>query len=283
MTLNLSNIKYFCDTVRLGSVSRAAKANFVTQSAISQGISKLETSLGVSLHSRHPNRFRLTPEGDMAFQKSIAILQAAGELKDSISNEKTAGPLEFASTYSFALAVIPEYLKKFRIAFPDVPVNFSIEKTESITQKLKIGAIDFGIVPDEIDLSGFEARPIYSGKFGLYAARHLSRKEREKLSFIIAEPDCKDTHFFRKAYRKKFGRSPPVTLCVSSWEVIANLTQEGLGIGYFPDYIAKKRAASFCSCDLGIDLFRYRFCAIFPKGMTLRKSSQIFLSYFRDG
>lgn len=29
---------------------------------------------------------------------------------------------------------------------------------------------------------------------------------------------------------------------VSSWEVIASLTEQGLGIGFLPDYIVRKRA-----------------------------------------
>jgi len=280
MTINLTNIKYFCDAVRLGSVSNAARANFVTQSAISQGIAKLGASLGLKLHAHHPNLFRTTPEGDLVFQKALLLLQSARELKDSISGEKISGHLEFASTYSFALAVLPEYLKKFRALHPHIPVNFTLEKTEAIKQKLKMGAIDFGIIPDETDLAGFETRQISCGRFGLWASKKLSPKERKKLGFIIAEPDCRDTQFFVDAYQKKFGRAAPVTLRVGSWEMIANLAREGLGIGYFPDYIAKKLRASLVEIDLGIAFFPYRFLAIFPKGMTRRPSSEEFLSYF---
>lgn len=42
MSLNLTYLKYFFDAVELGSLTASAKANFVTQSAISQGIIKLE-------------------------------------------------------------------------------------------------------------------------------------------------------------------------------------------------------------------------------------------------
>jgi DNA-binding transcriptional LysR family regulator len=281
-TINLTNIKYFCDAVKLGGISAAAKANFVTQSAISQGIAKLEKSLGISLVAHHPNRFRLTPQGEVAFKHSLDILQKAIEFKENLfGDHQLMGTLEFASTYSFAVAVIPQYLMKFREAFPQVKVNFNLGKNVYIKQLLKAGMIDFGIVPDEGDLTGFDKRDIYCGNFKLYASRHLNTMEIKKLGFILAEPDCKETVFLKKAYYRKYGKELTGILEVSSWEVIANLVAEGMGIGYFPDYIAMKRRC-FQEYDLGLDIQQYRLSAISPQGMKLRKSSETFLSYFND-
>lgn len=281
-TLNLTNMKYFCDAVKLGSVSAAAQANFVTQSAISQGISKLEKSLSISLVAHHPNRFRLTPEGEIVFKQALDILQRALEFKENLvlNGVQSLGNLEFASTYSFAVAVIPQYLKKFREEHPTVKVNFDLGKNANIKQMLKTGKIDFGILPDEGDLEGFEKRDIYCGNFKLYASRQFKGKELKKLGLIIAESNCKEIIFLRESYYQKYGKELSPILEVNSWEVIANLVAEGMGIGYFPDYIAAKRA-SFQEYDMGIPLQPYRISALFPPGMKLRKSSEIFLSYFQ--
>lgn len=40
---------------------------------------------------------------------------------------------------------------------------------------------------------------------------------------------------------KELAKMPEVVLEVGSWEVVANLVEEGLGIGYFPDYVATKK------------------------------------------
>ena len=64
--------------------------------------------------------------------------------------------------------------------------------------------------------------------------------------------------------------------------MIANLVKEGMGMGYLPDYIAEKGEYCFQECDLGFDFHEYRICAISALGMKLRKSSEIFLSYFKD-
>ncbi len=58
--LNLIYLKYFCDAVKHGSVSGSARENFVSQSAISQGIIQLEKSLGKELMTHQANRFKPT-------------------------------------------------------------------------------------------------------------------------------------------------------------------------------------------------------------------------------
>jgi DNA-binding transcriptional LysR family regulator len=280
-TLNLTNIKYFCDAVRLGGLSAAAKSNYVTQSAISQGITKLEKSLKVSLVAHHPNRFRLTPQGEIVFNQALDILKRAADFKQNLSQEDDApymGNLEFVCAHSFALAVLPQYLKRFRDEHPHVKVNFHLGKNALIKQMVNSGAVDFGILPDEGDLEKFEKTDIFSGNIRLYASKKIVPENRKDLGFILADPNSKESILFKNAYMRKFGKELTGFLEVTSWEMIAGLVAEGMGIGYFPDYIAHSREVQ--ECDLGLDLQEYRISAISPPGMKLRKSSEIFLSYF---
>lgn len=280
--LNLTNLKYFCDAVRLGSVSASAKANFVTQSAISQGISKLEKSLDLSLVAHHPKCFRLTPDGEMLFHHAVDILKRAGELKKRFSKgeHENLGNLDFSCTYSFAVAVIPQYLKIFRQHHPQVKINFRTGKNEHIKRMLMQGVIDFGILPDEGDLDLFEKIEIYSGYFKFYVSKNVPVKEQKTLGFILAEPICSERILLNNSYFKKYGKEPASVLEVSSWEVMTSLVAEGMGIAYLPDYIIRKREDCLEEIDLGLELHPYSISAFYPVGMELRKSSQMFLSLF---
>jgi DNA-binding transcriptional LysR family regulator len=278
MNINFTYLKYFYDAVKLGGVSGSAKANYVTQSAISQGITKLEKSLGTLLVAHHPNRFRLTPEGEIAFERAAEILRKITEFKDEL-NVQAIGSLEFACTYSFAVSNIPRYLQRFKQAYPTTEINFYLGKNSDIKQMLKKGAIDFGIGPDEGDLEDYEKHDLHQGFFGLYVSSTV--KENSNLDFILAEGECKDSAFFRQTYCKHYGRMPTVALEVNSWEVIANLSIEGLGIGYFPDYIALGKKEMLKKYELNLPCFPYSIKAFYPRGMKLRKSSEIFISYFQ--
>jgi len=62
---------------------------------------------------------------------------------------------------------------------------------------------------------------------------------------------------------------------VSSWEVIASLTEAGLGVGFLPDYIVGKRA--ILPHDLPIPPIPYRILAIFPKSRPLPRNAKMFI------
>jgi len=94
-------------------------------------------------------------------------------------------------------------------------------------------------------------------------------------------PEPEDTSVFRTNYYQKYGKTAEIILEVGSWEVVANLVEEGLGIGYFPDYVAAKRTNLYKN-DLDLQLPKYEVFAVCLAGMKLRRSSEIFLSYFQD-
>src|SRR6185295_2802607 len=225
--MNLLYLKYFCDAAKFSSISHSAKANFVSQSAISQGIHKLEKELGKELIVHRQNRFRITQEGEMVLKKSREIFQAVESLKLALSAEdnEVAGKVEFAAMHSFALAVLPGKLKELKKQFPKVQVNFRLGHTGLMKEWVRKGVIDCGIVLDNEDLSGFQCHQLYKGQYRLY--RSTKSKDCD-LPFILSE-DLMETNLLRKAYRKKYGKELPVLMQVQSWEVIAKLTEEGLG------------------------------------------------------
>jgi len=59
----LEGIRQHTHAARLGSVTEAAKKNYVSQSALSQGIRSLEKDLKVELTTHQENRFVLTDTG----------------------------------------------------------------------------------------------------------------------------------------------------------------------------------------------------------------------------
>jgi DNA-binding transcriptional LysR family regulator len=290
---SLTTLKYFCDSIRLGGLSAAAKENFVTQSAISQGISKLEKSLKTSLLIHHPNKLQLTPQGELAFQEALKVLESVKNFNFNLLQDQSmlTETLEFACTHSFALAVIPPYIKRFQQEHLKNKVNFCLGESPAIIDQVKNASVDFGILPLEIcqndqcqfygeDLSRFEKQTIYSGSFQLYASKKIKPAEQKKLGFILTPPHYKESPLLSEAYYKKYGKKLTTILEVSNWELVASLAAEGLGVGYLPDFVGIKYKEQLTPCDFGIEQHQYRISAIFLRGANLRKSSKVFLSYF---
>jgi DNA-binding transcriptional LysR family regulator len=273
LPLNLIYLKYFSDAVRFGSVSASAKHNFVSQSAVSQAISKLENALKIALIEHHPNRLRITHEGQRVFEKSLSLFDEIKSLEASLQTEEGAGQVDFACTHSFALALLPKKLKEAKKRFPKIQLNFRLGHPGLIMDMLKKGLIDFGIVLDNEDLSDFESREIYSGEHKLYIAKSI--KNPDNLPFILSE-ERMETKLLKQAYRQKKKQELKTGMEVFSWEAIAGLTEEGLGIGFFPDYIAYRRP-KLKEHPLKFGSFPYKLFAILPKGRVINQNIKSFI------
>src|SRR5437870_5477091 len=112
--INLTHLKFFYDAVLLNSVSASARENFVSQSAISQGIVKLEHELQVLLTTHQRQTFKLTEQGQVVFEEARRIFTAVDALKERLGALKgeISGDLRFACTNAIAQYFLPlKYLQ----------------------------------------------------------------------------------------------------------------------------------------------------------------------------
>ncbi len=117
----LHALEVFAAAARCGTFSRAAKALFVTQSAISRQIQQLETHLGLPLFIRHKRGLRLTPEAEALLpvvEDSFARLIHAC---DSLRNVGQVLTLRMPPTLAtrWFLPLLPS----LRTVMPDVDVR----------------------------------------------------------------------------------------------------------------------------------------------------------------
>jgi DNA-binding transcriptional LysR family regulator len=90
---------------------RSGKKNFVTQSAISQGIAKLEKVIGVQLVTHSRSNFQLTEEGRIVFEQAGEVFKALQALQDKIQDGKKeiTGELLFSCTNSLGMSFILDF------------------------------------------------------------------------------------------------------------------------------------------------------------------------------
>ena len=75
--MELKQLQYFYDVLRLHSFTAAARNNHVSQSAVSQKIKALETEMGVPLLHRNGREFTATAAGTKLYDYANAILSAS--------------------------------------------------------------------------------------------------------------------------------------------------------------------------------------------------------------
>ncbi len=271
--MNFNHLKYFYDATAAGSVGKAAIKNFVSQSAISQAIRKLEEALDCQLLIHKKNSFQLTDEGRTVFQKCQDIFNSVQNLKNEVKLSKTeiSGTLTFATSHSIALSLFPDFLKLFKKNYPLVSPRLRLGKTPLVRRWVEDREVDFGITVDDDNLKSLEKTLLKRGQF--VATSQTSRYSNEQ-EFIITE-SRPETIALKKHFLRKTKNDLPVLMEVDSWEIINQFAQKGIGIGYVPDFVLK---ANKILIHPSIPKINYDLLVIQNKGQRPSKVGSLFIS-----
>src|SRR6202161_392186 len=114
-----AELKALVALAETGSMERAARDLYVTPSAFTRRIQRLEDELGVGVLERHFNPPKLTQAGFEFLEKSRAILSSLSELKASTSgNTAPAGPFRLGISHAVAQRDISEVIIELGRQFP---------------------------------------------------------------------------------------------------------------------------------------------------------------------
>lgn len=91
-SLNIKHIRYFAAVVEHGSLSAAAKDQYVTVQAVSKAIADLERELSHTLFVRESRGVRPTSFGKAFYQKAAPVLKEFCELEAFAANYRENGP-----------------------------------------------------------------------------------------------------------------------------------------------------------------------------------------------
>ena len=156
--MDLKQLRYFHEIVRLGSFTRAAESLHVAQPAISVSIRKLEAELELQLFQRHDRKVSLTAEGERLWVHAQRILQAAAdarlemqELKGLSKGEVRVGIPGMMGSYYF-----PPILMAFRHRYPHLSLQVIEGGTSQLQQMLETAELDLAVIvrdflPDELE------------------------------------------------------------------------------------------------------------------------------------
>src|SRR5690242_8471305 len=107
---DLGALELFVQTVRLGSISQAARAALISQPAASTKLRQLEQRVGVPLLERHASGCTPTQAGLVLFEQGTDLIARADSLSRTLSELRghpTGRLLRIASSYTVAEYVLP--------------------------------------------------------------------------------------------------------------------------------------------------------------------------------
>ncbi|CRX37931.1 LysR family transcriptional regulator [Estrella lausannensis] len=284
-TFNLQHLKYFYDTMRLGGVSHAARENHVSQSAVSQGIAKLEISFGKALLIHRKNRIQLTEDGHTVFAEAASVLKSAERLEQLISHptEEYSGQVTVACTHSLAQSLLVGLCHRLNQEAPKATLKLRFGHVALVKQWLKEGSVDFGIVLDNEDLSAFETELLYQGHFELF--RDKDHTLPNTLTEAVFTEPRTEVNILKKAYRERYGRELKTIMEISSWDMIYTLLRGSSLVGFIPDYLLlhPERRGNLKVCDYKLPRIPYQLLLVKERLIPLSRAASLFFKMIKEG
>lgn len=276
--MNLTHLKFFYDAVIYKSVSESARRNFRTQSAISQGITALEQSLGVKLTTHQKQRLKLTEEGTIVFNHAKTIFGCVKELQEELyeTQETLRGEVKFVTTNAIALSQIPLAYLTMKQLHPEVTVSFHRGNLAFIREALRLGTADFAIAVDSPEFDHFDHYPLYKGTFQLYHSEKLSHPNIDE-GILIDHHTNDEVVKFKRKYKRKYRKELNIQLELSGWGMVHQFVRNGIGIGYLPDFIADKELNTY---PIELTPQKYKIVAVFSKGAKPTRSARALMECF---
>lgn len=139
---------YFFHVARMRSFSAAEAVLNVAQPALSRQIQQLESELGVQLLVRDGRGVSLTQYGTVLQEQAQAIL---GEMSSALEKLQRArrnpsGQISIAASAGIMAYFMPDILRRYVAAFPDIQVTAIQAATGAVYDHLASGQVDVAII-----------------------------------------------------------------------------------------------------------------------------------------
>lgn len=246
MDPNILKYMAFTQTIEQGSFTKAAQALHYSQSGVSRMVADLEADWQVSLLERHKGGVSLTPDG-------ARILPYVRNLCDEFENLRVAvdelqglhsGVVRIATFSSGATQWLPNIIKNFHVAYPNVVFEIMQGDYTDIEQWILDGDADCGFLPLPVHPSLNTVFLEHNQMMAVLPPNHeLAAKDRVSLADLAHEPFmimAKGNGAEVKNVFAQYGLEPVVSF--KAWDdyAIMAMVEKGLGVSILTEMILRR-------------------------------------------
>jgi len=236
----LKPLRAFCQVARLGSVSRAAEALYLSQPAVSLQLKALEREVGQRLFERSGRRLALTREGELLYELARPLVEGLDGLEAEFRQRLRgldAGELNVAAGSSTILYLLPKIVSAFRETHDHIHLSLHNVTGASGLDLLRSDAVDLAVgsmldVPADLDyVPVYRFEPMLITPPGHPLAEKPDIELADLSPYGLILPPQRLTTYRMVDLVFQQARVPyTVALEVGGWEVIKQYVAMGMGI-----------------------------------------------------
>lgn len=252
MSINFELYKVFFYAAKKLNFSEAAKDLFISQSAVSQSIKKLEKQIDINLFQRHGKKISLTQEGKTLFKYIEKAVHLINSGEKELSNLKTLkkGEISIGASDTISKNYLLPFIQKFYKKYPSIKIHLLNNPSPTNVELVKDGIVDFGMINidpkyeySDITLNSYwktENIFVCSKSYDSLLTQQISLKKLSNFPLLSLE----ETSTTRKVF-SQYLKNQPFNLSfdfeVGTTSLILDMAVADLGIAY----ISKREAQRY--------------------------------------
>lgn len=287
--LDWSLLETFRVIVEEGGVTRAAARLFLTQSAVSHGLKRIESQMGVSLVDRSQRSFLLTEHGMALFRAATRIHQELAAL-DSNWGERhiVYGSIKLLVVSRIISETYDSFLVSFRRRNPQISIDAEVLPCADILQQLEKQVAAVGLAICRHDHKNLERVLLIHERYSLYCGKHhplfsqkyISKEQIQSQRFVSFHSEQLGGSLSPLAIFRDVNKfTGEVAASSNNMDEVKRLMYAGYGIGFLPDNAVEAeirkgifRRLYFEDLDLDIPIY-----LVWGKQRHLKPAEQVFV------
>ena len=248
-TMNIDQLKGVIAIEEEGSVSRAAKKLFISQSTLSNSIAVLEREVGFQIFARSNLGMRVTPQGRKLISYARSILSFSNDIMAINNNESKTCRFRLVAPHSVELQ---QAFSQFCLAHKDdsvLDISYVPATPEHTVEMVHRNLADLGFIRiEQKELDKYEK---YCASRGVLLRAHMNAKvevifaKNHPLSHaedliaalpsypLVASPNYSDHMFIAEAEQilntQSLERIGNRKITVENWDAMLDLVAQGVG------------------------------------------------------
>jgi len=253
MRFDLTDLRLFLNTAEAQSITHGAERTNLALASASARIRGMEELLGTSLLERRRRGVKPTPAGRALAHHARLVLQQMERMRGELAafGSGLKARLKLLSNTAGLTEFLPEALAAYLAAHPNVDIDLEERPSAEIVPAIAEGLADIGVVADAVDLGDLGTFPFRADQLVLIAPRRHRLARRRALAFrealaedFIGLGSGSALQDYLGVQAARAGHPLELRVRVSSFEAIARMVEQGVGVAVVPETAARRCAAS---------------------------------------
>lgn len=242
-------LKTFITLVEVKNFTKTAEKLLMSQPSVSLHIKNLEKEFQTKLVQRSPKALKITPTGELLYERAKQILMIYEQTKQDILEHHHAikGKLVIGASFTIGEYILPSLLIDIQNEYPELELQVMIGNTEEIVHCVKMYEVDIGLIEGQTNEKSLHVLPFLQDKLFLVASsahelaciNEVTMEDLQEQTWITREAGSGTRDYLSHVIRTN-GLKIKSLLTISSTQGIKETLINGLGLSLLSESVIQR-------------------------------------------